>query len=128
MFAAENFDFCTEREVICKYCKRNSFFGLRFDPESHEEFTIADLEQNFYAKTTLGTRAMICCYHVLHRQQKQIGCLLFRESSLFTGRPCSIMRAQEQGNGHNDVPLNDMIDCLHVDSSSDFGLLVLNFT
>ena len=53
---------CTEREVICKYCKRNSFFGLRFDPESHEEFTIADLEQNFYAKTTLGTRAMICCY------------------------------------------------------------------
>ena len=62
VFAAENFDFCTEREVICKYCKRNSFFGLRFDPESQEEFTIADLEQNFYAKTTLGTRAMICCY------------------------------------------------------------------
>ena len=26
VFAAENFDFCTEREVICKYCKRNSFF------------------------------------------------------------------------------------------------------
>ena len=62
VFAAENFDFCTKREVICKYCKRNSFFGLRFDPESQEEFTIVDLEQNFYAKTTLGTRAMICCY------------------------------------------------------------------
>ena len=126
VFVAENFDFCTEREVICKYCQRNSFFGLRFDPESQEEFTIADLEQNFYAKTTLGTRAMICCYTVLHRQQKQIGCLLFRESSLFARRPCSITK--EQGNGHNDVPVftERHDDCLHLDSSTDFGLFVIS--
>ena len=102
VFAAENFEFCTEREVICKYCKRNSFFGLRFDPESQEEFTIADLEQNFYAKTTLGTRAMICCY-IDNRSKSDV--YYFRESSLFAGRPCSIMRTKEQGNGHNDVPV-----------------------
>ena len=42
---------------------------------------------------------------LLHRQQKQIGWLLFRESSLFAGGPCSIMRTKEQGNGHNDVPV-----------------------
>ena len=69
---------------------------------------------------------------LLHRQQKElrhVRCLLFRERNLFASGPCSVMRTKEQnnlGNGQNDVQpcsLNDMIDCLSLDSGLDFPCL-----